>query len=135
MPRLIVATSKSLAAWAEDVGLTKHVYHVGVVDGEAAAAIEALNADLHAGVGDWTLLATGETSRTEAEVQERLAAKETVLDPRYYPRLRDATSLVKVKPAHVANHLLVQAALTDKPVKAGKPKEKDFGAYLLRNIA
>jgi len=30
---LYIATSKNLAGWAADVGLTKHVYKLGVAEG------------------------------------------------------------------------------------------------------
>ncbi|HUL06707.1 MAG TPA: hypothetical protein VLV76_10270, partial [Candidatus Acidoferrum sp.] len=56
MSVLYVATSKNLAGWAADVGLTKHVYKVGVAEGSADEAIEALNDESFAGESDWRLL-------------------------------------------------------------------------------
>ncbi len=133
MTTAFVAASKTMADWAADVGLTKHVYRVGVAE-DVAAAIEALNADTVLGASDWLLLASAPTALAEEDLLARLAAKETRLDPLYYPRLRGDTAMIKVKPANVANHLLVQAALANKELKLPKVKEKDFGAYLLRNV-
>lgn len=35
MAVVYIATSKNLAGWAADVGLTKHVYKLGVAEGSA----------------------------------------------------------------------------------------------------
>ena len=133
MTQAFVATSKTVSEWAADVGLTKHVYRIGVAD-DVAAAIDALNTDQVVGAADWTLLASAATTLDKESLLTKLGAKETRLDPLYYPRLRGDDALVKVKPANVANHLLVQAALAGKEMKVPKVKEKDFGAYLLRNV-
>jgi hypothetical protein len=56
MTILFVAASKNLASWAADVGLTKHVYKVGVAETAAEDAVTALNEEAYAGESDWRLL-------------------------------------------------------------------------------
>lgn len=52
MATLYVATSKGLASWGSDVGLTKYIYKVGLTDETADAAIKALNDATYAGQTD-----------------------------------------------------------------------------------
>lgn len=134
MSTLFVAASAGLQAWAGDVGLTKFVYAVGIVDQPGEEAIEALNAGRHAGRGDWKLI--GEQAvdgLSEAEALDRLRAKETLIDPRYYPQIKGAPGIVKVKLSNVENALMVQRALAGELTKALKVKPADVAAYLIRN--
>jgi hypothetical protein len=131
---LYVAASKTLAEWASDVGLGRHVFRVGVADEAPDAIADALNATVVAGQSDWTILAHAPTTLAEDEAVARLAAKEKMVDPTYYPRIRGDRAVVKVTAANVANHLLVRAALDGREIALPKPKAKDFGLYLMRNI-
>ena len=137
MPTMFVAKSDSQQGWASDVGLTRHVYKVGLSADEAAAAVAALNAESHAGRGDWTLLAAQETAETEDEALfRRVARKEVMVDPTYYPQLKRARGIFKVKLANVENHLLVKEALEGQsPRKAKAPTAVQIAAYLLRLAA
>jgi hypothetical protein len=134
MTAVYVATSKSLAGWAADVGLTKHVYKLGVAEGAADDAIMALNDDGFAGESDWRLLKAQEVDGLEeADAIERLAKKEKMVDPNYYPKIRDAIGIFKVKIGNVANHLLVKRALAGDEQKLDKVKTADIAAYLIQN--
>jgi hypothetical protein len=135
MAVVYAAFSKILAQWGAEVGLTKHIYKLGVVaDGSAAAAVEALNASQHAGAGDWKLLAKRELDGAdEAALIERLARKEKLVEPAFYPRIQSAPGIFKVKLANVENHLLVKVALEGKDTARVKVKPADVGAYLIRN--
>lgn len=134
MTVLFVATSKNLASWAADVGLTKHVYKVGVAEGAADDAITALNNESYAGESDWRLLKQQEVETLdEAEAIERLAKREKMVDPNYYPKIRGATGIFKVKIGNVANHLLVKRALAGDEQKIDKVKTADIAAYLFQN--
>jgi len=71
------------------MGLTKHVYKLGVAEGTADDAIKALNDDGFAGESDWRLLNQQEVDDPqEADAVERLAKKEKMVDPNYYPKIR-----------------------------------------------
>ena len=131
---LYIATSKNLAAWAADVGLTKHVYKLGVAEGSADDAVKALNDDGFAGESDWRLLKQQEADGlAEADAVERLSRKEKMVDPNYYPKIRGAVGIFKVKIGNVANHLLVKRALAGDEQKLDKVKTADIAAYLVQN--
>ena len=134
MTVLYVATSKNLAGWAADVGLTKHVYKLGIAEGSADDAINALNDEDFAGASDWRLLKQEEVDGVEeAEAVERLARKEKMIDPNYYPKIRGAIGIFKVKIGNVTNHLLVKRALAGGEQKLDKVKTADIAAYLIQN--
>lgn len=134
MTVLYVAMSKNLAGWAADVGLTKHVYKIGTAECSADDAIKALNDDGLAGESDWRLLKQQEGGGLEEAVAiERLAKKEKIVDPNYYPKIRGAIGIFRVKVANVANHLLVKRALAGEEEKVDKVKPADIAAYLIQN--
>jgi len=134
MTVLYVATSKNLAGWAADVGLTKQVYKVGVAEGSTDDAIKALNDDGFAGESDWRLLKHQEVDGLEeAAAIDRLAKREKMVDPNYYPKIRGAVGIFKIKIGNVANHLLVKRALAGDEEKIDKVKTADIAAYLIQN--
>jgi len=134
MTVLYIATSKDLAGWAADVGLTKNVYKLGVAECSADDAIKALNDEGFAGASDWRLLKQEEVDGLEeADAVERLARKEKMIDPNYYPKIRGAIGIFKVKIGNVANHLLVKRALAGEEQKLDKVKTADIAAYLIQN--
>lgn len=134
MPTLFVAKSDSQQGWASDVGLTRHVYKLGLSDDDAATAVAALNAENHAGRNDWTLVAVQDVDQSDLQpILERAARKETLVDPTYYPQLRRAAGIFKVKLANVENHFLVRDALEGQQIKKMKaPTVAQIGTYLLR---
>jgi len=134
MTIVYIAASKNLASWAADVGLTKHVYKIGIAEGSADEAIKALNDDGFAGESDWRLLKQEEVDDLdEAAAADRLAKREKMIDPNYYPKIRGATGIFKVKIGNVANHLLVKRALAGDEQKVDKVKTADIAAYLIQN--
>jgi hypothetical protein len=134
MTILFVAASKNLASWAADVGLTKHVYKVGVAETAAEDAVTALNEEAYAGESDWRLLKQQEVEALdETDAVERLAKREKMVDPNYYPKIRGATGIFKIKIGNVANHLLVKRALAGDEQKIDKVKTADIAAYLFQN--
>jgi hypothetical protein len=134
MTVLYVAMSKIFSGWAADVGLGKHVYKVGIAEGSAEDAVKSLNDESCAGADDWRLLKSQEVDGLEeAAAVGRLARKEKLVDPNYYPRLRGATGVFRVKVANVANHLLVKRALAGEEAKVDKLKPADIAAYLIQN--
>ena len=134
MTVIFIATSRNLAGWAADVGLTKHVYKLGVAEDSADDAIASLNDEAFAGESDWRLLKQQEVDDLEeAGAVERLAKKEKMIDPNYYPKIRGAIGIFKVKIGNVANHLLVKRALAGDEQKLDKVKTADIAAYLIQN--
>lgn len=131
MAVIYVARSATLGRWASDVGLGKNVFKVGV----AEEPIKDLLAAGWAGSSDWTLVKKEETGElTEEAALERLARRETEIDPKYYPRIRGTRGLFKVNPVHVESHMLVARALEGEAERVAlKLKPRDFAAYLIHN--
>lgn len=134
MPTLFVAKSDSQQGWASDVGLTRHVYKLGLSDDDAPSAVAALNAEKYAGRSDWALVAAQDVDQSDLQpILQRVARKETLVDPTYYPQLKRADGIFKVKLANVENHFLVRDALEGQQIKKIKaPTAAQIGTYLLR---
>ena len=132
VPTIYVARSQTFQKWSADVGHTKHTYKVGVVEGEAAAAVASLNEAGFAGVNDWKLVRKEPIDDgDEAAILTRLAAREKTVDPTYYPKLKGARGIFKANIANVATQLLVRATLDGGDPGAIKPKAADVAAYLI----
>ena len=131
MPVLFVARSVKLGRWASDVGQGKHVYKVGLAEGDP----KALAAAGWAGESDWKIVKSREVEGlTEEEAIERLAKKERMLDPNLYPKLKGATGVFRLRAEQVENHILVTRALAgDSDRLELKLKPADFAEYLIHN--
>jgi hypothetical protein len=129
MGAIYVARSVKLGKWASDVGLSKHIYKLGYSDDD----VKALVAQGWAGEDDWQLVkSVAADGLDEAQLIERVGRREKAIDPRYYPRIRDAAGLFKVDPAHVENHMLVARALAGEAERVAiKLTPADFAAYLI----
>jgi hypothetical protein len=130
MAVIFVARSPSFSKWASDVGFSKHVFKVGVTEEPVKAVVQAG----WAGESDWTVVKKEDAQDlTENEVLERLARKEKLIDPEYYPRLKGARGIFRVSATNVQNHILVSKALAGEDIGEVKLKPADFAAYLIRN--
>jgi hypothetical protein len=131
MATIYVARSVKAGKWASDVGLGKHIYKLGVTDGDPKAAAVAG----WAGESDWSIV-KAETVEgfDEDDAIDRLADKERMVDPNLYPKLRGARGLFRVNPVKVENYIVVGRALAgESDLKALKLKPADFAAYLIAN--
>src|SRR5690348_15094759 len=94
MATVFVARSTALGKWASDVGLGKHIYRVGYTEEDPKALVAAAK---WASESDWKLVKAQEAGdATEDEILARLAGKEKIVDPAYYPRLKGLTGVVRV---------------------------------------
>ena len=133
MASVFVAKSDSLQGWASDRGLTMHVYKLGVVEGSAEDAVAMLNETAHAGRSDWQVLAEQTVEDIdEAAALARAGRKETLVDPSYYPQIKRAPGIFKVKAANVENHFMVREALEGQQIKRIKITPAHIGTYLIR---
>ena len=113
--------------------LTEHIYRLGLSDGDGESAVAALNEEKCAGRSDWALLGTKSIAETDADaVLRRAARKETMIDPTYYPQIKRAAGIFKVKIANVENHFMVREALEGQQIKKIKPTPTHIATYLLR---
>jgi len=131
MGSIYVARSAKLGRWASDVGLGKHVYKVGVADGDP----KALAAEGWAGETDWTIVRRRKVEDlSEEETLARLGKKEKMIDPTLYPKLKGAVGVFRLTAPQVENHLLVTRALAGDGGRVEiKLKPADFADYLIHN--
>ena len=135
MAYVYVASSANLAKWAEDVGLTKYVYKVGLSEENADEAVEALNEEAFAGQTDWKLVKK-EKIKDDAEedaLLARLAGREKTVDPAFYPKIKGAKGIFKVKFVNAENHIIAKKALAGDVDKNIRIKPADIGEYLIHN--
>lgn len=131
MGTIFVARSAKLSDWGYDVGLSKHLYKIGFCEGTAKDAVADGG---WAGESDWVLVKKrdGVDGVSEAELVERLAAREKLIDPNLYPKIKGAAGIFKVPPTRVENHLIIaQAMAGDEALKVIKAKHPDFGQYMI----
>ena len=134
MSVVFVASSRSLGKWGADVGLTKHIYKLGVAEDSAEGAVKGMNDAAVASFADWKLVLSEEVEGAEDEALiARLAPRERMVDPSLYPKLRGARGIFKVKPENVESHFLVKFALENQQseLKAYKLSPEDIGKYLI----
>ncbi len=134
MAVIYVASSKALSDWGASVGISKSLYKLGVAE-SGKDAVAALNEEAVAGATDWKLVKAeaAPDDADEAALIARLARKETAVDPRYYPRMKDAAGVFRVKPKNVENSMLVEKAMAGQASLDFKVKLADVAAYLIRN--
>ncbi len=131
MGTIYVARSANFSEWASDVGLSKNVFKVGYTD----EPVEELVSAGWGGTDDWAVLGKkAADGLDEAELIAKLAGKEKMIDPNYYPRLKGATGFFKVPPEKVENSILVAKSMADETIsKLPKLKPADFADYLIQN--
>jgi hypothetical protein len=134
VPAIFVARSSTLAEWGHSVGLTKHLYLVAISDDKANAALAAMNAAGHAGQNDWKMIKKDKVDVLDAEAAfAKLAARENMVDPEMYPKIKGVRGVFKVKIENVENHFMVQRALAGTEQIDRKLKPADIGTYLIRS--
>lgn len=131
MASIYVARSVKAGKWASDVGLGKHLYKLGVTEGDSKA--EA--AQGWAGETDWSIVTSEPVEELDEDAAiDRLAAKERMVDPNLYPKLKGARGVFRLNQVKVENHIVVSRALAgDSDLKALKLKPADFAAYMIVN--
>jgi hypothetical protein len=135
MAVIYVARSKTLSDWGGDVGLSKNLYKVGVFDGTAKEAAAALNEEQVAGVDDWTILKSADAGELEEEAAIAALArkKQAIVDPKYYPRIKGASGIFRVKPKDIENSMLVEKAMAGEESLNFTLKPADIANFLIRN--
>jgi hypothetical protein len=132
MSVVFVASSKTVSTWGASVGISKSLYKVGLAD-DARAAIAAMNAAGFAAADDWKLVKAAEAGELDADdLAARLDAAGIVVDPSYYPKLRGASGIVRVRPETVENALLVEKAMANEANLNMKIKPADVADWLIR---
>lgn len=128
---LYVARSAKLARWGSDVGLGKHLYKIGVAEGDP----KTVAAEGWAGETDWTIVRKRAVEElSEEQAVARLAGIEKMIEPSLYPKLKGASGVFRLTAPRVENHLLVARALAGGGGSAEvKLRPGDFAEYLIHN--
>ena len=130
MATLFVARSPELSQWASDVGVSKHVYKLGVTE----APIKDVLAAGWCGFGGWALVKKQDKVEgiDNDSAIEQAAVRVKMIDPNLYPRLRGETGIFKVVPAQVENHIVLTRALAGNQESSEiKLKHPDFADFLI----
>ena len=134
MPVIYVARSKSLSDWGASVGISKSLFKVGIAEGTGKTAVAALNDEECAGLDDWRLVGSEDAADVDEEqALERLGKTGMVVEPTYYPRIRGAAGICRVRPEKVENSLLVEKALAGEESLNFTVGPGDFATYLIKN--
>ena len=132
MAVIYVARSAKLGKWASDVGLGKTVFKVGVAqEPDLKALVEAG----WAGETDWQLLKKHDAGELDEDaVVERLARKNKMIDPTYYPKIKGTRGIFRLTPAQVENHIMIARAMVrEDELKVVKLKPADYAEFLIHN--
>jgi hypothetical protein len=140
MPAVYVAVSAAQQEWGEGVGISKHLYKIGLADGDGKAAAEqavaALGAATHASQTDWLLIGFKDLPiESETDLIAKMADRQKMIDPMYYPKLKGARGIFRVNVRNVEAHHVIKNTMEGKAAKVPKLKPKDIADYLLSAVA
>ncbi|MSO99007.1 MAG: hypothetical protein EXR11_12450 [Rhodospirillaceae bacterium] len=135
MPTIYVAASKTLQAWGSDIGISKHIYKVGLTEDAKADMAKAMNEATALGQNDWKIIAKRDVPELsgEDEMLARLALRLKMIDPTYYPKLKGTRSVFKVNPFDVESYMVIKQTMAGEQPKVTKLKPADIGNYLIEN--
>ena len=134
MASLYIAMSPLMQEWGGDVGISKLLYKVGLTDDAPKDAVAELNAEGYAGHKDWQLIGEKPTEMDAAALQARLADRQKVIDPLYYPKIKGAKDIVKLEQRRVEANLVIKRTMEGRDSKVPKLKPADMAAYILDSI-
>lgn len=135
MTTLYIAQSPIMQDWGADVGISKHLYRVGVTEDAAKDAVAELNAEGYAGHKDWELIGERTVDAVDAAgLAVRLGERQKVIDPLYYPKLRGAKDIVKLDPRKVEANVVIKRTMAGHDSKVPKLKPADMAAYIMDSL-
>ena len=134
MPVIYIARSKTLSDWGASVGISKNIFKVGVAETSGKESVTALNEEACAGVTDWKLVTAEDAGELgEEDAIERLEDKERLVDPKYYPRIKGAGGIFRVKLDNVEDSMLLDKALAGEESLSFKINPSDVAAHLIKS--
>jgi hypothetical protein len=136
MPAVYVAMSPAQQEWGEGVGISKHLYKLGLAEDDgknaAEAAVAALNASAHAGQTDWQMIGWQDLPvESEDALISKMSERQKMVDPTYYPKIKGARGIFRVNVRNVEAHHVIKNTMEGKTAKVPKLKPKDIAAYIL----
>ncbi len=135
MPTIFVASSLTMQEWGSDAGISKHLYRVGITDDDTKAAVDEMNAETYAGQKDWVLCGNRDIEGwDDARLLARLAERQKVVDPLYYPKIKGAKDIVRVDQRKVEANMVIKQTMEGRASKVPKLKPKDIADYIVDSV-
>ena len=135
MPTIFVASSPAMQEWGSDAGISKHLYRVGLTDDDVKAAVDEMNAETYAGQKDWVLTGSGAVESMDADgLLKRLAERQKVVDPLYYPKIKGAKDIVRIDQRKVEANIVIKRTMEGRDSKVPKLKPKDIAEYIIGSV-
>ncbi len=135
MSSIYVAFSLAMQEWGSDVGVSKHLFKVGFTDESPEDAIKALNDESYAGQKDWALAgAKLLEGLDQLAVMTRLAERQKVLDPLYYPKIKGAKDIVRLDQRKIEANLVIKRTMEGGDSKVPKLKPANIAEYIIDSM-
>lgn len=134
MPTIFVASSSTMQEWGNDAGISKHLYRVGLTDGDVKAAVEEMNAETYAGQKDWVLAGSRAVDIEADGFLARLNDRQKVVDPLYYPKIKGAKDIVRIDQRKVEANIVIKRTMEGRDSKVPKLKPKDIADYIIDSV-
>jgi hypothetical protein len=135
MPTIFVAASPAMQEWGNDAGISKHLYRVGLTEDEDKAAVDEMNAEGYAGQKDWVLAGSRAVEGIDADgFLARLADRQKVVDPLYYPKIKGAKDIVRIDQRKVEANIVIRLTMEGRSSKVPKLKPKDIAEYIVSSV-
>lgn len=135
MAVIYIAMSPLMQEWGADVGISKHLYKVGLAEDSAKDAVAELNTEGYAGHKDWQLVGERALDLDASGLMSRLADRQKTIDPLYYPKIKGAKDIVKLEQRKVEANLVIKRTMEGRDSKVPKIKPADMAAYVLDSLA
>ena len=135
MPIVYVAMSNVMQEWGADVGVSKRLYKIGLVDGDPQEVVQDLCAENYAGHSDWQLVSSREVDGLDAEtVLQRASERQKMLDPLYYPHIKGVKDIVRLDQRKVEANIVIKKTMEGRDSKVPKLKPADFAEFLIESV-
>ena len=135
MATIYIAMSPLMQEWGADVGISKHLYKVGLAEDAAKDAVAELNTEGYAGHKDWQLIGERALDVDAGALATRLPERQKCIDPLYYPKIKGARDIVKLEQRKVEANLVIKRTMEGRDSKVPKLKPADMAAYILDSLA
>lgn len=135
MSSVYVAFSPAMQEWGSDVGIGKHLYKAGLTADDPKDAVQELNDAGYAGQKDWQLAGTKPAGELdEAGFAARLAERQKLVDPLYYPKIKGAKDIVKLDQRKVEANFVIKRTMEGRESKVPKLKPADMADFILDSL-
>lgn len=135
MSTIFVASSATMQEWGNDAGISKHLYRVGLTDDDVKAAVDEMNAEGYAGQKDWVLAGSRAVEGVDpAGWLARLADRQKVVDPLYYPKIKGAKDIVRIDQRKVEANIVIKQTMEGRSSKVPKLKPADIADYIVSSV-